>query len=72
MALYRSPDYQTGFESIGFSVQQKKLKYFKMDAKVAILDFQSMMLTIFFYLLVTSIFPKLPVKWPFGFRKKSK
>ena len=25
MALYRSPDYQTSFESIGFSVQEKKL-----------------------------------------------
>ena len=25
MALYRSPDYQTSFESIGLSVREKKL-----------------------------------------------
>ena len=25
MALYRSPDYQTSFESIGLSLQEKKL-----------------------------------------------
>ena len=24
MALYRSPDYQTGFELVGLSVQEKK------------------------------------------------
>ena len=42
MALYRSPDYQTSFESIGLSVQEKFLiKIFKMEAMAAILDLRS-------------------------------
>ena len=42
IALYRSPNYQIRFESIGFSVQEKKFNTsFKMAAMAAILDLQS-------------------------------
>ena len=34
MALYRSPEYQTGFESIGISVQEKQFKiHFREDGR---------------------------------------
>ena len=39
MAFYRSPNYQTSFESVAHSVQEKK---FNIDFKmVAILDLQA-------------------------------
>ena len=41
MALYRSPDYKTNLESIGFSVPQKFNIDFKFAAMAAILDLQS-------------------------------
>ena len=39
MALYRSPDYQISFETIGLSIQEKKFNIDFQD--VAILDYQS-------------------------------
>ena len=42
MALYLSPDYQTSFKSIGFSVKEKKFDIdFQDDGLGAISDFQS-------------------------------
>ena len=39
MALYRTPDYKSSFESIGLSVQEKKFTIiFEMVAIGAILD----------------------------------
>ena len=64
MALYRSPDYQTSFESTGLLVQEKKFN----------IDFQDggqlkpiRMILATFNLEVTSILPmKFQVNWPFG------
>ena len=39
MALYRSPEYKTSFESIGISGQEKFKYIFKMAAVAAILDY---------------------------------
>ena len=42
MALYRSPDYQTSFGSVGLSVQEKKFNIdFQDGGHWAILDIQS-------------------------------
>ena len=42
MALYGSPDYQMSFESIGFSVQEKKFDIdFQDGCMVTTLDFWS-------------------------------
>ena len=66
MALYRSPDYQTSFESISFLVQEK----FNIDFQDGgHLGFQIRMILATFDLQVTSIHPmKFRVCWPFGLR----
>ena len=62
MALYRSPDYQSCFDSIGFTVQEKK---FSIDFQ----DGDHLGFPINFILQVTSILQmKFRVNWPFGSR----
>ena len=64
MALYRSHDYQTSFESIGLSVQEKFNINFQDGGH---LGFPIRMILATFDLQVTSILPmKFPVNWPFG------
>ena len=54
MALYRSPDYQTSFKSVGLSVQEK----FNIDFQDGgHLGFLIKMILATFYLQVTSKFP---------------
>ena len=64
MALYRSPDYQTSFESIGLLVQEK----FNIDFQEGShLGFPIRMILATFDLQVISILPiKIRVKQPFG------
>ena len=60
MALFRSPDYQTNFQSIGLSIREKK---FNIDFQHGgHLGFTIRMILAIFDLRVTSILPmKLPV-----------
>ena len=64
MSLYRSPDYQTSFESIGLSVQEEKFNIdFQDDCH---LGFPIRMILATFGLQVTLILPmKFRVNWPF-------
>ena len=64
MALYRSPDYKTSFESVGLSDQEK----FNIDFQDGgHLGFPIRMILATFDLQVTFIFPmKFRVNWPFG------
>ena len=64
MALYRSPDYQTSFESTGLSVQKK----FNIDFQDGShLGFPVRMILAIFDLQVTLILQmKFRVNWPFG------
>ena len=65
MALYRSPDYQTTFESIGLSVQEKKFNIDFQDGDH--LGFPNRMILATFDLQVTLILPMtFRVNWPFG------
>ena len=65
MALYRSPNYQTSFESIGLSVQEKKFNIEFHDG--GHLGLRIRMILAIFDLQVTSIQPmKFRVNWPFG------
>ena len=73
MALYRSPDYQTSFKSIGLSVQEKVQYRFSRwrpwwPSWISNQnDFSN------FYLQATCILPmKFPVNWPFGSGEKFK
>ena len=67
MALHRSPDYQTSFESTGLSVQEKVQYRFsrwqpKGPAWISNQNFSTS-----FNLQVTSILPvKFQVNWPFS------
>ena len=63
MVLYRSPDYQTSFESVGLLVQK-----FNMDFQdVGHLGFPIGTILATFDLQVTLILPmKFEVVWPFG------
>ena len=64
MALNRSPDYQTSFESVGLSVQEK-VKYRFSRWWPAWISNQNVSAT--FDLQVTLILPmKFQVNWPFG------
>ena len=65
MALYRSPDYQTSFESIDLLLQEKKFKIdFQDDCH---LEFLIRMILATFDLQVTLIFSmKFQVTKPFG------
>ena len=65
MAPYRSPEYQTSFESIGLSVQEKN---FNIDFQNGShLGFQIRMILAFFDLQVTLILlTKFRVIWHFG------
>ena len=64
MVLYRSPDYQTRFESTGFSVQEKN-NIDLQDGGLFIFPIKMIIGT--FDLQVTSILPmKFRVNWPFG------
>ena len=64
MALYRSPDYQTSFESSGLAVQKK----FNIDFQdAAHLGFPMRMIIVTFDLQVISILSmKFQVNWLFG------
>ena len=64
MPLYRSPDYQTRFESIGLLVLEK----FNIDFQDGgHLGFPIRIFSVTFDLQVTLILPmKFPVNWPFG------
>ena len=65
MALYRSPNYQTGFESIGLSVQEKKFNIDFQDGDNLVSSIRPILAI--FDLQVTSILPmKFRVNWPFG------
>ena len=55
MALYRSPDYQTSFESVGLLVQEKKFNIDFHDG--GHLGFRIRNILATFYLQVTSILP---------------
>ena len=68
MALHRSPDYQTSFESIGLSVQEKKFNIdFQDGGHGGIFAFPIRMTLATFDLQVTSILSmKFLVNWPFG------
>ena len=60
--LYCSPDYQTSFESIDQSVQEKNFNIDFQD-----LGFPITMILATFDLQITSILPmKFRVNWPFG------
>ena len=63
MVLYRSPDYQTSFESVGLLVQK-----FNIDFQdVGHLGFPIGTILATFDLQVTLILPmKFEVVWPFG------
>ena len=63
MVLYRSPDYQTSFESVGLLVQK-----FNIDFQdVGHLGFPIRTILATFDLQVTLILPmKFEVVWPFG------
>ena len=64
MALYWSPDYQIGFESIGFSVEEKKFNKDFQDG--GHLGFPIRKIIATFDLQVTSILPmKFHVNWRF-------
>ena len=70
MALYRSPDYQTSFESVGISVQMKKFNIGFQDGGHLGFSIRKILAT--FDLQVTSILPiKFRVNWPLGSVKKS-
>ena len=65
MALYRSPDYQTSFESTGLSVQLKKFNIDFQDG--GYLGFSIRIILASFDLQVISILPmKFRVNWHFG------
>ena len=65
VALFRSPDYQTSFKSIGLSVQKKKRKRDFQDG--GHLGFPIGMILANFDLQVTLILPtKFRVNWPLG------
>ena len=63
MVLYRSPDYQTSFESVGLLVQK-----FNIDFQdVSHLGFPIRTILATFDLQVTLMLPmKFEVVWPFG------
>ena len=65
MALYRSPDYQTGFESVGLSVYEKNFNICFQDG--GHLRFPIRMILATFDVHVMSIFPmKFRVNLPYG------
>ena len=68
MALYHSPEYQTSFESIGLSVQEKKFKIDYQDGGCGgHLGFPIRKILAIFDDQVTLILPaKFPVNWSFG------
>ena len=64
MALHRSPDYRTSFESVGLSIQEKKFNIDFQDGDHLGCPVRMMLAT--FNLQVTSILPmKFRVNWPF-------
>ena len=67
MALYCLPDYHTSFETIGFLVQEKKLKIdFHGGSHGGHFGFPIRMILATFDLQVTLIFPiKFRVNWQF-------
>ena len=67
MTLYRSPDYQISFETIGLSIQEKKFNIDFQDGGHLGLPIRMILAT--FYLQVTLILP-IRVNWPFGSNKK--
>ena len=70
---YRSPDYQTSFESVGLSVQEKKLYLdFQDGSYCGHLGFPVRMSLATFDPHVTSILQmKFPVSWSFGSEEKN-
>ena len=68
MTLYRSPECQTNFESIGLPIQEKKfISIFQDGGCGSHLGFLIGTSLTSFALQVTPIHPiKFPVKWPFG------
>ena len=65
MALYCSLNYQTSFESIGLSVQEKKFNIGIQDGHH--FEFPIKMILPTFDVQVTSILPmKFQINWPFG------
>ena len=70
MALYHSPDYQTSFESVCLSVQEKKFNIDLQDG--GRLGFPVRMILAIFDLQVTLILPiKFRVNWSFGSEKSN-
>ena len=62
MALYRSPMYQTSFESIGFSVQEKLRIHFQDDAHGSHIGFLIGTILAIYDLKINAILPtKVPV-----------
>ena len=65
MALYRSPDYQTSFESTGLSVEETNFNIDFQDGGHP--GFPIRMILATFDLQVTSLLPmKFQVNWPFA------
>ena len=64
MALYRSPDYQTSFESVGLLVQEKKFSIDFQDG--GHLGFPIRTISATFDLQVNASQLKVRVNWPFG------
>ena len=69
IALYRSPDYQSRFESVGLLVQEKEFNIGFQDGEH--LGFPIRTSLAIFYLQVTSILRlKFRVNWPFCSKEK--
>ena len=65
MALYSSPDNQTGFESVGLSVQERKFNIDVQDEGHLGFPIRTNLAT--FDLQITAILPiKFRIKWPFS------
>ena len=67
MALYRSPEYWTSFESIGPTVQKKFKIHFQEEVCGGHLGFSIGMILAIFDLQATPILPtNFPINWPIG------
>ena len=72
MALYRSPEYQTSFESVGLSAQEKQFKiYFQDDGCDGHLGILIRTILAIFDLQVTRILPTNSSQLAFWFRRRN-
>ena len=72
MALYRSPEYHTSFESVGLSVQKKFKIHLQDDGCDGNLGFLIETILAIFDLQVTPILPTNSSQLTFWFRRSSK